>query len=171
MHGTVDELLARRRAGKQGVDRKVAIGEASHSAKNGPRVPGVNGVPPQWWPRSGWGTVRDYVVAHDQRGGTKAAFKFVPDDGSEAVSIELTDTSLLAVLGEYARGVMCYGNLTIKVPAESMRKAESAFQGINQLERSKRFMMFADRSDIDGDCGWAWTSDYMLVKVAPGVVT
>ena len=170
MHGTVGELIVRRRAGKQGVDHQAASGAASSIAKAGPRVPGLNGEPPQWWPRSGWGTVRDYAVSHDEYGRSKLAFKFVPDDGGEVVPIELMDTSLVVELGEYARGIMRDGNITLKVSAESMRRAEDTFQRINQMERAKRELMFADRSDIDGDCGWAWTSDYMLVKVAPGVV-
>jgi hypothetical protein len=162
-------LLARRKAGKQKIQGvKPASDGQGVMVNDGSRVSSAGGTPPKWWPRSGWGTVRDYELTHG-REGIKIAFNFVPDDGGEAVPIVLTDASLITELGEYARGIMRGGNLTIKVSAEAMIRAEDTFQRINQMEPSKRILMFADRNDIDGDCGWAWTSDYRLVKVAPGI--
>lgn len=126
--------------------------------------------PPEWWPRAGWGTVRGYRI-ENRDGRVNLAFYFVPDDGSKPRLVQITDTFPPEELGEYARCIM-HGDddLTIKVSAESVARAERTFQGINQMELSKRKIMFADRSDIDGDCGWAWTSDYTLVKVAPGLL-
>jgi hypothetical protein len=123
--------------------------------------------PPQWWPRAGWGTVRGYRV-ENWDGRVDLSFQFVPDDGSEPRLVKITDTVPPEELGEYTRGIMRWDDFTIKVSAEGMAEAEHTFQRINQMELSKRKIMFADRSDIDGDCGWAWTSDYTLVKVAPG---
>lgn len=75
-------------------------------------------------------------------------------------------------LGEYARGVMRREDVTIKVSSASMAAAEhDIFQKINQLQLSDRKLMFANRNDIDEDCGWAWTSEYRLVKVAPGLLS
>jgi hypothetical protein len=73
-------------------------------------------------------------------------------------------------LGEYARGVMQGDNFTVKVSVDSMAQAEANFQRINRMDLFKRKVMFADRSEIDGDAGWSWTSDYTLMKVAPGLL-
>ena len=73
-------------------------------------------------------------------------------------------------MGEYARGMVRGKGLTIKVSVQGMAKAERIFQELNQMELSKRKAMFANRSDIDGDAGWTWTSNFTLVKAAPGLL-
>ena len=128
------------------------------------------GKSPKWWPRGGWGTVRGYRSENRQNGRVDLSFYFVPDDGSKPRRIELTDTVPRKEIGEYARGIMQGDNFTIRVSVEGMARAESLFKQINEMEFSKRKAMFADRSDIDGDAGWSWTSDYTLVKVAPGLL-
>jgi hypothetical protein len=125
---------------------------------------------PKWWPRAGWGTTREVRIENGDNGRVNLSFKFVPDDGSEPRIIELTDAAPIKELGEYARGIISRNNVTIKVSAGGMAEAENEiFKRINHMEQSKRKIMFANRSDIAGDCGWAWTSDYTLVKVAPGL--
>lgn len=130
-----------------------------------------SGRPQQWWPRAGWGTVRNYRVENSESGKANLSFTFVPDDGTEPRLIQLADVIPLEGLGEYARGIIRGKDTTIRVSVQGMARAElEIFRKINQLELSKRQIMFANRSDIDGDCGWAWTSDYTLVKVAPGLL-
>ena len=123
------------------------------------------GTPPHWWPRAGWGTVRGFA-----RNGEGFRFYWVPDDGSQPRLFELPGVPARE-LGEYARGVMQGNDFSIKVSAESMADVAQTFQQLNQMELSKRKIMFADRTDLDGDAGWTWTPDYRLVPVAPGLVT
>lgn len=126
--------------------------------------------PVVWWPRAYWGTVREYIVVPNDNGGTDISFKFVPDDGGEVRSILLRDTDHIEGIGEHARGVFRGDDLSIKVSAASMAKVEHGlFARINQLDRANRKLMYADRTDIDGDCGWTWATGYKLVKVAPGL--
>jgi hypothetical protein len=120
--------------------------------------------PPQWWPRAGWGTVRRFA-----RNGEGFRFYWVPDDGSQPQLFELPGVPARE-LGEYARGVMQGDNFTIKVSAKSMAEVAQTFQRINQMDLSKRKVIFADRTDLDGDAGWTWTPDYTLVPVAPGLL-
>jgi hypothetical protein len=126
--------------------------------------------PLNWWPRAGWGTVRGYRIENSQNGRVNLSFYFIPDDGSEPQRVTLTNTAPMSELGEYARGVMQGDNFTVKVSSDSMAQAETFFQRINRMDLSKRKAMFADRSDIDSDAGWSWTSDYTLTKVAPGLL-
>lgn len=139
-------------------------------ASMGPNDPGTQvSNSPRWWPRAGWGTVRGYRMKNRDNGNVDLSFKFVPDDGSEPRWIRITDTAPMNELGEYARGLMQGDHVTINVPPESMAEAEGIFQRINQMELSKRKSLFTNRSDLAGDCGWTWTSDYTVVKVAPGL--
>lgn len=82
----------------------------------------------------------------------------------------IRDMVLFDGIGEYARGVIHGNDVTIKATPEGRAKAErEVFQRVNNLELSDRKAMYAQRSDIDAICGWAWTSDYTLVKMAPGL--
>jgi hypothetical protein len=47
--------------------------------------------PPQWWPRTGWETVRGYQAENKGNGRADLRFYFVPDDGSEPQFFELAD--------------------------------------------------------------------------------
>jgi hypothetical protein len=125
----------------------------------------------QWQPRPGWGTIRDYrVLSQKPDGKADISFRFVPDDGSEPRLITMRSMTLFEGLGEYARGIAKGNDVTIKVTPESLAKAErNIFQRINGLELSQRMTMYADQSRLAADAGWAWTSDYTLVKVAPGL--
>jgi hypothetical protein len=158
-------------------DRQAAVPQSNFAAHAGSEVPVFRDSakpkvdkPLQWWPRAGWGTVRGYRIENNQGGRVSLSFYFVPDDGSEPRQVVLTNTVPMKELGEYARGIMRGDNFTVKVSVESMARAESLFQQINGMEFSERKAMFADRTDIDGDAGWSWTSDYRLVKVAPGLL-
>lgn len=73
-------------------------------------------------------------------------------------------------MGDFARCILRGDNLTVKVSAATMADVERTFRKINQMPLDQRQIMFADRSDLDGDAGWTWTSDYTLVKIAPGLV-
>jgi hypothetical protein len=131
--------------------------------------------PTPWQPRPGWGTVRNFTVIANDRGGTDMAFNFIPDDGSAPVPVESHDITAaeLAQLGEYARGVMSgRENLDIKVSATMMIKVEEdTFRRINELKPSDRALMYAQRNDVIEDCGWTWTSDHRLEKAAPGLTS
>jgi len=129
------------------------------------------GRPTTWWPRAGWGTVRGFGIQDRGNGRVNLSFYFVPDDGSQPELIEIMDTIVSKEIGEYARGIKRGDDFTIKVSAETMAKAARTFQEINQMELSKRKIMFADRTDVDGDAGWTWTPDYTLVPVAPGLLS
>jgi hypothetical protein len=136
------------------------------SPQPGPLPPAL---PQPWQPRPGWGTVRDYVVVANDHDGTDVGCRFVPDDGSEPVPFVLPDTTPMPEMGEFARGIMPgRDELTIKVSAAAMIKAEKAFKRINGMEPSQRALMYGQGSDLHEDCGWAWTADYKLVKAAPG---
>jgi len=129
------------------------------------------GRPTTWWPRAGWGTVRGFGIQDRGNGRVNLSFYFVPDDGSQPELIEIMDTIVSKEIGEYARGIKRGDDFTIKVSAETMAKAARTFQEINQMELPKRKIMFADRSDIDGDAGWTWTPGYTLVPAAPGLLS
>lgn len=128
------------------------------------------GKPPKWWPRAGWGTVRGYRFANRGNGRADIAFYFVPDDGSQPQLMELRNTVPLKEFGEYARGIKQGDSFTIKASAKTMAEVAQTFQRINQMELSKRKIMFADHNDLAGDAGWAWRPDYTLVPVAPGLL-
>jgi hypothetical protein len=125
----------------------------------------------QWQPRPGWGTIRDYKILSKKQDGTAdISFRFVPDDGSEPRLITMRGMTPFKGLGEYARGIAKGDNVTIKATPEALAKADrNIFQRINGLELSERMAMYADRNDLAADAGWAWTSHYTLVKVAPGL--
>jgi hypothetical protein len=126
--------------------------------------------PPQWQPRAGWGTVRGYQTRNKGNGRADLRFYFVPDDGGEPQFFELADIVPAAELGEYARGFMHNGSFDIKVSAETMAEVEQTFHQINGMDLAKRKKMFGGGNDLHADAGWAWTPDYHLVKVAPGLV-
>lgn len=129
-------------------------------------------APLPWQPRPGWGTVRDYVAVTNDDGGTDVRCRFVPDDGSDPVVLSFQDAALMPELGEYARGIMSSDDeLTIKVSAATMIDVEqNAFKRINDLGTAERAVMYAQSGDLHEDCGWEWTSDYKLVKAAPGLI-
>lgn len=127
------------------------------------------GKPPQWQPHAGWGTVREYHRETRQDGHVIASCTFVPDDGSAPQVFELTDTAPPG-LGEYARGTMQAGNFSMHASAEGMAKAESVFGDINEMDISDRKALFGHDPDVYAIYGWAWTPDYRLVKVAPGLL-
>jgi hypothetical protein len=127
--------------------------------------------PPKWWPRAGWGTVRGYRIARKGNGRADLRFYFVPDDGSQPRIIELSDVVPLKEMGEYARGIMRGNNFTVKASAETMAQTKQTFQNINRMNLSERKKMFAVDNDLSGDAGWAWTPEYKLVPVAPGLVS
>jgi len=102
-------------------------------------------------------------------GRADLSFYFVPDDGSKPQFFKLADTAPMGELGEYARGLMRDGNFSIKVSVETMADAERSFERVNSMDLPRRKAMFASGSDVYGDAGWAWTPDYRLVKVAPGL--
>jgi hypothetical protein len=125
-----------------------------------------------WRPRPGWGTVRNYVEVVNDEGGTDIACRFIFDDGSDSVPIILHDAVRIPEMGEYARGIFIGDDeLSIKVSAESMVRAEESFRKLNAMEAGKRALMFMDGGDIYEQCGWAWTPEYKLVKVAAGLVS
>jgi hypothetical protein len=126
--------------------------------------------PPPWRPRPGWGTIRDYKAVPNDQGGTDVTFRFVPDDGSDPILISSPDGAIPEA-GECARGIMVSpGHLNIKVAAASMAAEHTIFEQINAMEPAKRAVMYEAGSDVYGDCGWAWTPDYKLVKAAPGLI-
>jgi hypothetical protein len=126
--------------------------------------------PAPWQPRPGWGTIRDYVAVTNDHGGTDIGCRFIPDDSSEPTPIVLHDTNM-PELGEYARAIMLSRDeLTIKVSAETMIRAEESFRRLNSMEPAQRALMHKEGNDVYEDCGWAWTPDYKLVKVAPGLM-
>lgn len=126
--------------------------------------------PPPWHPRSGWGTIREFVAVPDSHGETGIRCRFIPDDGGAPVELDLPDTAI-PELGEYARGVMrSPDQLSLKVSSARMTDAERAFERINAMDPMKRALMYGQGGDIYEDCGWAWTSGYKLVKVAPGLI-
>lgn len=128
------------------------------------------GKPPQWWPRAGWGTIRNYRIENDGYGKANISFLFVPDDGGQPQPFDYPNTTRIQEMAEYARGHLRGNNLTIKVSADSMARAEQTFRGINEMPPQKRQLMFAERTDLEGDAGWTWTADYTLAKVAPGLI-
>jgi hypothetical protein len=149
------------------------VPQSSFTASTGREIPAYKpnaSQPLNWRPRAGWGTVRGYRIENSQNGRVNLSFYFVPDDDSQPRRVTLTNTAPMSELGEYARGVMQSNNFTVKVSIDGMAQAESIFQRINRMDLSKRKAMFANRSDIDGDAGWSWTSDYTLMKVAPGLL-
>jgi hypothetical protein len=87
------------------------------------------------------------------------------------LQFELADEALLPGFGEYARGLWRNGAVSIKVTSANMARAERACGTVNGLDLQARKTMFAERSDVYEDAGWAWTSDYRLVKVAPGLLS
>ena len=125
---------------------------------------------PSWRPRPGWGTIRGYSAAANRDGSTDVTCVFVPDDGSEAVTLTVS-SARTPELGDYARGVMTGdGELTIKVSADTMLDAEQhTFARINALEPAERAQIYAEHNDLVEDCGWAWTTGYTLAKAAPGL--
>ena len=128
-------------------------------------------APPRWRPRPGWGTIRDYTFITNEHGGTDVRCRFVPDDGGEPVPLTYEDITVPG-LGEYARGIMSgQGDLTIKVPAALVAEVEQTiFREINEMEAAQRREMYTLGNDLHEDCGWAWTSDYKLVKAVPGLI-
>lgn len=130
---------------------------------------------PGWCPRPGWGTIRDYVAVANNHGGIDVHCKFVPDDGSAPIELDLPDIDV-SEMGEYARGVMLNsGQLTLKVSAASMIEVErDVFTEINAMDPMKRALMcehmHEQGNDLYEDCGWAWTPDFRLVKAAPGLI-
>lgn len=136
------------------------------------REPSTPEAPAPWRPRPNWGTVRDYFTVANDHGGTDIGFHFIPDDGTERIPITISDCeeSVLSVMGEYARGKMdSETDLDIKVNAQMMKDAEALFERLNDMELVKRALIYSDHIDLAEDCGWAWTGEYKLVKVAPGL--
>ncbi len=154
---------------RRSIDAEARVSTHRPVGTSTPREAPQVGKPQKWWPRAGWGTIRNYRVESAGGGRVNLSFTFVPDDGGQPQSFNITDTAPMREMGEYARGVVRGENITIKVSAQGMAEAERIFQRINQLELSKRRTMFADRSDIDGDAGWTWTPTYTLAKAAPGL--
>jgi hypothetical protein len=113
--------------------------------------------------------VRGYQARWTGNGRADISFYFVPDDGSEPQLFELSGTAPMAELGEYARGYVQDGKFDIKVSPDTMSDAERSFQRLNSMDLPSRKKMFAGGNDIYSDAGWAWTPDYCLVKVAPGL--
>jgi hypothetical protein len=100
------------------------------------------------------------------------SFRFVPDDGSKPVLLSPVDVIPPEEISEYARGIMSGNDVRIKVSLAGLVKAErEVFQEINQLPSAQRVEMHSKGLDLYGDCGWAWTSDYFLMKVAPGLLS
>lgn len=128
-------------------------------------------APPQWQPRPGWGTIRDFEAIPNDHGGTDVRCRFVPDDGSEPVVISSPD-GLIPELGEYARGILRDSNtLTVKVPPAIMVEVEQNIsKEVNEMEPMKRALLYAQGNDVFDDCGWRWTPDYTLVKAATGLI-
>jgi len=127
----------------------------------------VSPAPGPWKPRPGWGTVRSYVEVSNDQGGKDVAFRFVPDDGSPPQP--MVSHKVMPEMGEYARGVWTADGLTIKVPPSGMVEAEQLFETINAMEAGKRVHMYMSGNKAADDCGWTWTSDYKLVRAAPGL--
>lgn len=125
---------------------------------------------PQGAPRASWGTVRKYRAQNAGNGRVSLSFTFVPDDGSEPRLFELADVAPLEDIGEYARGVVQGDNFTVKISAKTMAETRQTFQEINWLSLPERKKMFAMDYDLSGDAGWAWTPDYTLMPVVPGLL-
>lgn len=114
--------------------------------------------------------MRNYRIQDNGHGTAIVSFLLVPDDGSQPQPFELPGSVPVSEMGDFARCILHGDNLTVKVSAATMADVEQTFCKINQIPLAKRRLMFADRSDLDGDVGWTWTSDYTLVKAAPGLI-
>lgn len=161
----VNTLRGKQRNAKTSKDKRAQVSEE-------PRTARPEGPPP-WQPRPGWGTIRRFRKMPNEHGGVDIAFQFVPDDGTRATPVALADTeydsSLLADLGDFARGIMSGSQLTVKAPAPAVAEVEDMAREINGLGLAQRVAMFDNQLDVMRDCGWAWTEDFKLVKAAPGM--
>ena len=122
-----------------------------------------------WRPRPNWGTVRNYVERARDDGNLDITYSFVYDDGSGVKPLALSNSSRISELGEFARGILSSGHLSIKVTPHILERAEKHFEKINALDADKREQLFLDTNDLSEDAGWAWTPDHRLVKAAPGL--
>lgn len=124
-----------------------------------------------WRPRPRWGTVRNYVEVANDEGGIDIACRFIFDDGADSVPIIFHSAVPSPEIAEYARGIFTNDDeLSIKVGAQGMLRAEEHFNRLNSMEPGKRALMFLESSDIHELCGWAWTREYLLVKAARGLL-
>jgi len=148
-----------------------AVGEEAPSDIPIQSTSDVTGPPP-WQPRPGWGTIRNYVTIANSRGSHDATFHFVPDDGGRPHPMTVRDVDIPEI-GEFARGIINANgdNVMIHVSVKVMREAEDLFHRINGFELDKRSKMYDPQITLAQDCGWTWTSEYKVVKIAPGVTT
>ncbi len=127
--------------------------------------------PRMWYPRPGWGTVRNYQTRPAANGLIDLEAYFVPDDGSQPQYVTMSGVLPEASMGEYARGTFDGETLEIKVGAEVMREAEAdTFRKVNSLPLVQRQQLIADLGSLGGDAGWTVTPEWQLVPTAPGLL-
>jgi hypothetical protein len=130
---------------------------------------------PMWNPPQGWGTVRDYVVVRNERGGTDVGCRFIPDDGSRGIPLIWRDVTADSVplkgLGEYARGIIVGEgddrSLNIKITPDGMARAEKLVAEINAMESVRRAIMQKNSQGFYETCGYGRDSSWRLVNAAP----
>ncbi len=148
-----------------------AVNPAGRSASAPP-----SSAPPQppqmWYPRPGWGTVRNYQTRPAENGLIDLEGYFVPDDGSQPQYVSLQGVAPEPSIGEYARGTFDGETLEIKVGAEVMRElgADTSPQ-VNALPLEQRQALIADLGSLGADAGWTTTPDWYLVPAAPGLMS
>jgi hypothetical protein len=128
-------------------------------------------APPQmWYPRPGWGTVRQYQTRSAGNGLVDIEAYFAPDDGGQARYLALQGFVPGPSMGEYARGIFDGETLEIKVGADVMHElgAETS-RKVNALPIEERQRLITDFSATAADAGWTITPDWYLVPAAPGL--
>jgi hypothetical protein len=124
-----------------------------------------------WYPRPGWGTIRNYQTRPAGNGLVDIEAYFAPDDGSQARYITMSGVLPEAGYGEYARGTFDGETLEIKVGAEMMREAErDTFRTVNSLPLEQRQALIGDLGSLGCDAGWTVTPDWYLAPAAPGLL-
>lgn len=128
-------------------------------------------APPQlWYPRPGWGTVRNYQTRPAGNGLIDLEAHFVPDDGSQPQYIALQGVAPESSMGEYARGTFDGETLEIKVGTDVMHElgADTSHK-VNALPLEQRQALIADLGSLGADAGWTVTPEWQLVPAAPGL--
>jgi len=144
-----------------------------------------------WTARSGWGTVRRF----EQDDDGDCLYWFVFDDGTEVGPFECSADDLPGQqLGEYARGINVLAKelwsqlpaqvvrqmeelagiphgLKLKMSVQMMREIEEMAAKHNAMPQTAREHVFESEHSrrVFADAGWAWTTDYSVVKAAPGL--
>jgi hypothetical protein len=124
-----------------------------------------------WYPRAGWGTVRNYQTRPAGNGLVDIEAYFAPDDGSQARYIAMQGVRAEPGFGEYARGTFDGETLEIKVGADVMHElGADTSRKVNALPLEQRQTMITDFGSLGADAGWTTTPDWYLVPAAPGLM-